>query len=319
MQPVRRAIIDIGTNSVKLLVADVTGFRVAPVWEGSEQTRLGRGFYKEHRLSASAIADTSTAAAGFARRAGELKAESIRVIATSAAREARNSQELIDAVREACGLEIEVLSGEEEAALAFRGVSTDWHYVENPILVLEVGGGSSQFIIGEGGKTTFSRSSKIGTVRLMESVTHDDPPRAEDLARSRSWLRRVLDEEMAPVLEPELRQVRRALPQMIPLQLVCTGGTASILGCMEAKMNVFDRERLEAVTLNIDRVEQTVTLLWSLSLAERKAIVGLPPNRADVILTGAVIYEGIMARFGFQEMRVSTRGLRFGAAVTDHR
>ena len=316
MKSVRRAIIDIGTNSVKLLVADVAGRGVTPVWEGSEQTRLGRGFYETHRLSAAAVAATAHAAAGFAAKARNLGSVCIRVIATSAAREALNSDALLQAVRGACGLETEILSGDEEADLAFQGVSTDPRYADSPFLLLEVGGGSSQFILGDHGKRSFIRSFQIGTVRLMESVPHRDPPGGQELTQTRQWLKRILDQEVAAVLEPELRTLRQALPPLRVFQLVGTGGTASILGCMEAKLDVFDRDRLESVSLNIDRLQQTLTLLWSLSLAERKNIIGLPPTRADVILTGAAIYEAIMTRFGFLEMHVSTRGLRFGAALS---
>lgn len=315
MELVRRAIIDIGTNSVKLLVADVAGRQVTPIWEGSEQTRLGRGFYETHRLSATAVAATGQATAGFARKATHLGVASVRVIATSAAREALNAQDLVQAVQNSTGLGVEILSGEQEADLAFQGVTTDSRYADSPFLLLEVGGGSSQFILGDHGGRSFTRSFQIGTVRLMEAVPHRDPQGAQELPQTRQWLKRVLDEEVAAELEPELQRVRQALPPVTVLQFVGTGGTASILGCMEAKLAVFDRDRLESVSLNIDRLQQVLALLWSLSLAERKTIIGLPPNRADVILTGAAIYEAIMTRFGFQEMRISSRGLRFGAAL----
>ena len=315
MQPVRRAIIDIGTNSVKLLVADVADHCVTPIWEGSEQTRLGRGFYQNHRLTPSAIAATSQAATGFVRKARELNATSICVLATSAAREARNVGSLTDAVQKACGLDTLIVTGEQEADLAFQGVATDPEYANAPFLLLEVGGGSTQFILGHQGKKTLARSFQIGTVRLMEAIPHADPPSDQDLAQARVWLRRVLDREVTAHVEPELKRVRQSLSPISVLQLIGTGGTASILGCIEAKLDVFDRDRLEAVSLNIDRLQQTVTLLWSLSLLERKKIVGLPASRADVILTGAAIYEAIMTRFSFQELRISTRGLRYGAAL----
>jgi exopolyphosphatase / guanosine-5'-triphosphate,3'-diphosphate pyrophosphatase len=315
MQTVRRAIIDIGTNSVKLLVADLNGRCVTPVWEGSEQTRLGRGFYRDHQLARSAIEATSHAASSFALKARELNADSIRVLATSAAREARNVADLVDAIRKVCGLEMQIVTGEQEADLAFQGVGTDSQYAEVPFLLLEVGGGSTQFILGRQGKKSLTRSYQIGAVRLMEAVPHNDPPGDQGLRQTRAWLMRVLDQEIAADLEPELKRVRSSLPPLAVLQLIASGGTASILGCMEAKLDVFDRDRLEAVSLNIDRLQQNMTLLWSLPLEERRKLVGLPPSRADVILTGAAIYEAIMTRFGFQELRISTRGLRFGAAL----
>ena len=125
----RRAVIDVGTNSVKLLVAQVAGRRVDPLIEQSEQTRLGSGFYETHRLQPAAIAQTARAVAGFARTAAEWSAVSTRVIATSAARDALNQGELLEAIRTTSGLAVEVISGEQEADWAFRGVATTLHFV----------------------------------------------------------------------------------------------------------------------------------------------------------------------------------------------
>ena len=125
MQPIRRAVIDVGTNSVKLLVADVDGQEIRPVSEQSQQTRLGHAFYETHRLQPEAISATATAVAGFAAAAREAQAASIRVIATSAAREALNRDELTSAIEQASGLTVEVISGEQEADLGFQGVTTD--------------------------------------------------------------------------------------------------------------------------------------------------------------------------------------------------
>ena len=132
MQPIRRAVIDVGTNSVKLLVADVDGREIRPVCEQSKQTRLGHSFYETHRLQAEAIGATATAVAGFAAMAREAQAASIRVIATSAAREAVNREELTSAIEQASGLKVEVISGEQEAALGFRGVTTDPQLAQGP-------------------------------------------------------------------------------------------------------------------------------------------------------------------------------------------
>ena len=148
---IRRAVIDVGTNSVKLLVADIDDYQVEPVWEGSKQTRLGRGFYETQRLQEPAISQTASAVAEFAAAARERQAASIRVIATSAARDARNADELTTAIERATRLKMEILSGEQEADLVFQGVTTDPRFATEPLLLLDVGGGSTEFILGQGG------------------------------------------------------------------------------------------------------------------------------------------------------------------------
>src|SRR5438067_2450389 len=137
---VRRAVIDVGTNSVKLLVAEVSGRRVEPLIERSEQSRLGRGFYQNRRLQPAAIRDTALAVAGFAAEAAESGAVATRVIATSAARDAVNQQELIAAIQTASGLPVEIISGEQEADWAFRGVISDTVFAGHPLLIVDVGG-----------------------------------------------------------------------------------------------------------------------------------------------------------------------------------
>jgi exopolyphosphatase/guanosine-5'-triphosphate,3'-diphosphate pyrophosphatase len=316
MQVTRRAVIDVGTNSVKLLVADVSGHQVNPVWEGSEQTRLGTGFYETRRLHPDAIARTAAAVATFASIAREWKAGSIRVIATSAARDAVNPQELVAAIERDSGLKVEVISGNREADWAFEGVQTDPRLAFHPLLLLDVGGGSTEFILGHGKHNQFRASFPLGTVRLLEKLPHSDPPKAEELAACRQWLQDFLDGQVRPALEPAMRRETRLHPDAESVRLVGTGGTTSILARMEAALENFDRERIEGICLGRARLDWHVNHLWSLPLTRRRQIVGLPPDRADVILTGVAILEAVLGEFGFSELHVSTRGLRF-AAVRD--
>lgn len=311
MNALRRAVIDVGTNSVKLLVADVRGEDVLPVLEESRQTRLGKNFYETHRLQADAIAHTALAVADFAKTAREKNSSSIRVIATSAARDAKNPNDLISAIESACGLKLEIISGKQEAEWAFQGASCGTDLANTPLLLLDVGGGSSEFIVGHGGHQHFARSFALGTVRLMEKFPHGDPPAPEDLAKCRKWVENLLRREIRPELEPVLQREKTAGP----VQLAGTGGTATLLARMELKSDRFDRERIEATHLTLERIQMYLEKLWALPLAERKEIPGLPKNRADVILTGVLIYALVMSEFGFTELRVSTRGLRFAAVM----
>lgn len=315
MSYTRRAVIDVGTNSIKLLVADVEGRDVRPVCEESKQTRLGRGFYETHRLQPEPIAKTAKAVRTFEDMARELKAVSIRVIATSAARDAVNPQELISAIESASTLKVEIISGEQEADWAFHGVTTDPELAKHPLLILDVGGGSTEFILGKGEHKHFQASFPLGTVRLMEKVPHSDPPKLEELASCLDWLKTFLKNEVNPQLGPKMDWEKKSDATNAGVQLVGTGGTASILARMELRADDYDRDRIEATRLSAERVRWHVQNLWSLPFAERQQIVGLPKKRADVILTGSAIYEAVMEQFGFAELRVSTRGLRFAAVM----
>jgi exopolyphosphatase/guanosine-5'-triphosphate,3'-diphosphate pyrophosphatase len=315
MPGLRRAVIDIGTNSVKLLVAEVAGHEVTPLWEDSKQTRLGRGFYETRVLQAEPIKSTAQAVAQFAKTAREWEAGSIRAIATSAARDAVNPQDLQSAIEAAASLKVEIISGEQEADWVFRGVTTDPELARHPLLLLDVGGGSTEFILGHGAHKDFRHSFPLGTVRLLEQMPPSDPPTPAELAGCRKWLKEFLRDQVRPKLEAELRQERRFDRVHHRVQLVGTGGTATILARLEARLDGYDRAWIEATRLSLDQVKARLQRLWRLPLAGRKQIVGLPEKRADVILAGVAIYEAVMEEFDFDELRVSTRGLRFAAVM----
>jgi exopolyphosphatase/guanosine-5'-triphosphate,3'-diphosphate pyrophosphatase len=309
METARRAVIDVGTNSIKLLVADVRGRDVQPVHEESRQTRLGKGFYETHRLQPETIAHTAAVVWEFGEIAREKSASSVRVIATSAARDAVNPADLTSAIERASGLKTEIISGAREAEWAFQGAATDLELAKAPLLLLDVGGGSTEFILGHGLKKHFAHSFPLGTVRLMEKFPHGDPPTRAEFTKYRDWLKNFLQHEVRPQLEPVLKN------ESGEIQLVGTGGTTSILARMEKKLDRFDREKIERAVLSFDQIVAHRKNLWKLPLAERKEIPGLPKLRADVILTGVLIYEAVMEEFNFKELRVSTRGLRFAAVM----
>ncbi len=309
MEAVRRAVIDVGTNSIKLLVADVRGRDVQPVHEESRQTRLGQGFYETHRLQPESIARTAEAVWEFGEIAREKSAASIRVVATSAARDALNPQDLTNAIQRASGLKTEIISGAREAAWAFRGVATDAELARHPLLLLDVGGGSTEFILGHGAKKRFAHSFPLGTVRLLEQFPHSDPPKTAEFLACRGWLQNFLRREIHPQLAPALKS------EPGEILLVGTGGTTSILARIEKRLDRFDREKIERAVLSFEQVVGRRKKLWQLPLEARKEIVGLPKSRVDVILTGVLIYEAVMEEFGFAQLRVSTRGLRFAAVM----
>jgi exopolyphosphatase/guanosine-5'-triphosphate,3'-diphosphate pyrophosphatase len=309
MATARRAVIDVGTNSVKLLVADVTGREVQPVHEDSRQTRLGKGFYETHRLQPEPIARTAEAVWEFAEVARDKEADSIRIIATSAARDAVNPIDLTQSIERASGLKTEIISGAREAEWAFKGVATNLELAAHPLLLLDVGGGSTEFILGHGQEKTFAHSFPLGTVRLLEKFPHSDPPTAAEFNACHDWVAKFLRNEVRPQLEPALKHENG------DVWLVGTGGTTSILARIERQLDRFDRDKIDRAVLTHAQVAGWGRKLWEMPLELRKEVPGLPKLRADVILTGVLIYEAVMEEFGFKELRISTRGLRFAAVM----
>lgn len=304
-----RAVIDVGTNSVKLLVGEVELKAVRPLYESSHQTRLGQGFYETHVLQSSAIRDTAKTVAEFGAKAREWNPRGIKVIATSAARDAHNKDELLNAIRSASGLEVMIISGEQEADWAYRGVTSDPTLAGQPLLVMDVGGGSTEFVLGTAGERTFAESFLLGSVRLLEKLEISDPPVPEQLAACEGEITKVIETKVRPDLEPLLRA------QAVSVRLVGSGGTSTILARMQLRQDIFDREAIEGTVLSLADVQAEKARLWGLPLAARRNIIGLPANRADVILTGITIFERVMALLGFSSLRVSTRGIRFAALM----
>jgi exopolyphosphatase/guanosine-5'-triphosphate,3'-diphosphate pyrophosphatase len=305
----RRAVIDVGTNSVKVLVGDVSpDGTVTPVLETSEQTRLGRGFYETHRLQTEPIVATAAAVARFAQRARQAGAETVRVIATSAARDAENRAELIHALEAAADGPVEVISGDTEAEWAFAGVCSAPELTFPRLLVLDVGGGSTEFILGQHGRPEFRQSFQLGSVRLLERLQPGDAPTPAALAHARAELGAFIRQSVAPV-------IATPWPRGKPERVVGVGGSTSILALIKAGVGTFDRELIERTRFSRSELTDLVARLWSLPLAERRRLPGLPPERADVILIGAAIYEAVLNELDLPELSVSTRGLRFAALL----
>lgn len=307
----RRAVIDVGTNSVKVLVAEIKEGQINPLLEDSKQTRLGQGFYETHILQPEPIAKTAKAVKKFAKKALDLKAEQISVIATSAARDAHNAAELSKAIWESSGLELQVLSGEEEAEWVFRGVASDPSFHGAPLLIVDMGGGSSEFIAAQHGTILLRKSYKLGTVRLYEHFHPGDPPGLDLLKDCRQNLLEFFKANVTPDLKKTLSMMTG---KVSPL-LVGTGGTATILARLKLKVDTFERAQLEGTIISLEELQKEIQLQWQLPLEKRKKLPGMPPKRADIVIFGLVIYETLMQQLGFRELRVSTRGLRFAALL----
>lgn len=268
--------------------------------------------HEERFLQPEAIARTAQVMAKFAEVAKASGPASIRVVATSAAREALNRAELLATVKQVAGLDMEIISGEQEAEWVFGGVSSDPKLRGNPLLIVDVGGGSTEVILGDDSLVYYRRSFAIGALRLFELLKPADPPSAEDLAQCRATLHDFLHWEVAPELESALRPLRGILPQFVG-----TGGSAAVLARIISGKAEEPEDLDKSNSVKAKQVCGAVELLWSYSTERRLKINGLPGKRADVILTGAAVFEAFMTRFDFGQLTVSRRGLRHGVLL-DH-
>jgi exopolyphosphatase/guanosine-5'-triphosphate,3'-diphosphate pyrophosphatase len=307
--PDRLAAIDVGTNTVLLLVAERRAGALAPVLERAEITRLGRGVDASGRLDAAAIRETVRVLADFAASARSLGASRIACVATSAARDASNGAEFFEEARRAAGLVPEVISGDEEARLVWAsawrdfGLSSGAKATEGaaggPLAVLDVGGGSTELSFGDGPLPRGRTSLQVGAVRLTERHVRSDPPSAAELSRVREAARDAL----APL---------RSLARSPGGRLVGVAGTVTTLSAVAQALPVYDPERVHGALLARAEVEALVGRLARLTVAARAALPGMEPKRADVILAGAVIVAEAMALLGFDRLTVSDRGVRWG-------
>ncbi|WP_224366841.1 Ppx/GppA phosphatase family protein [Hyalangium versicolor] len=296
----RFATIDVGTNSVLLLVADRSpegDFQA--VLERAEITRLGRGVDQSRRLSPEGMEATLSILTAFADEARSLGAEGIAVSATSAARDAQNGAEFLAAARDRAGVAVEIISGELEAQLSFASAYMDFgSTAAGPLLVIDIGGGSTEFIYGNSaGRVDFRHSYDVGSVRLTERFIRSDPPSAEERQRVSSFLRETF----------------ATLPPPPPAaELVGVAGTVTTLYAVQNGIDPYDSSRVHGGTLTRVQLEQLVSQLCGVPVAERQKFRGLQPKRADVIPAGAHILLEALRALGLDECRVSDRGLRWG-------
>ncbi|MBI5548181.1 MAG: Ppx/GppA family phosphatase [Deltaproteobacteria bacterium] len=292
----RFATLDVGTNTVLLLVAEARAGRFVPVVERMEITRLGRGVDRSGRLAEDAIEETVLAVARFAAEARALGAQDIACVATSAARDAANGSVFLERVRRQAGLTAEIIPGELEARLSFEAATRDLGD-SIPRVVLDIGGGSTELVYGERGQVTFKHSFDLGSVRLTERFVRSDPPHREE----RESMRRELDRAFAQLPPPPAG-----------FTLVGVAGTVTTVCAVARGIDPYDAERVHLARLGAEEVRHEVERYFSLDLAARRALKGMPAKRADVIAAGSLILERVLTRLGAAEVVVSDRGIRWG-------
>ena len=298
----RVAVIDVGTNTVLLTVAERAGTTFRSVVERAEITRLGRGVDRTGLLDPAAIAETVAALARYAAEARALGVERIAAVATSAARDARNGAAFFEAARSAAGLAPEIIAGGEEARLVHLSAWGDFGAPGRRLAVLDVGGGSSEVTWGAGPAPEGRRSFQIGAVRLTERVAPADPPAPADLSRMEEGARAAL---------AEVAEIRRS-GALEGARLVAVAGTVTTLAAVAQALPAYDALKVHGSTLGRAELAELVRRLAALTTRERAALPGMEPKRADVILAGAVVVAVALQLGGFDRLTVSDRGVRWG-------
>lgn len=299
----RRAAIDIGTNSTKMTVADVdeTG-KLTVVAEDSDVTRLGEGVDREKKLTDAAMARTLDAVARFAEAARNAGATDVLAAGTSALRDAKNGEEFIRQVKERVNVTVEIITGDREAKLAYAAVRSDTSLTlgDGPLLVFDVGGGSTELILGDANGVGRHTSLNVGAVRLTERFLHSDPPTEDELAAARQ----CAEEMLAAFAVPDGS-----------LTVAGIGGTALNVAAVAQKLEKPDPDAVHGRVVTADEVRAALQRFQSVPLAERRQIPGLEPKRADVIIGGSLLLERLLARFSADQFLLSSRGLRYGLLV----
>jgi exopolyphosphatase/guanosine-5'-triphosphate,3'-diphosphate pyrophosphatase len=293
---------DTGTNSTRLLVADVDDGRITDVERDTRITRLGEGVDERRRLLPVPIARVRNVLTEYRRRIEALGAERTLAIATSAIRDAENGEAFLGEIEWSYGFATRLLSGHEEALMTYRGV-TSGRQLEAGTVIIDIGGGSTEFIAGEPVGVRWRDSLDIGAVRLTERFLHGDPPTAAELDACVAAVQALLTERI-----PE--EIRGATTTAIGV-----AGTITSIAALALGLEEYDRDRVHGSRLSAEDLSAQLDRLAAVPLAERRTLRPLDPDRAPVIVAGAVIAREALAFFGLDALEISERDILDGAAL----
>jgi exopolyphosphatase / guanosine-5'-triphosphate,3'-diphosphate pyrophosphatase len=300
----RVGVVDIGTNSTRLLIADIEGAGVEEVERRTTVTNMGRGVDHTGLLCSEAVEDVCTVIGDYKARYEEMGAERIMAFATSAVRDAANGEAFIAELRERFGLGARLLTGEEEAHLTYLG-ATAQRPADHPTLVFDIGGGSTELVIGEGSEVGFHASLQAGTIRQSERHLTSDPADPHELENMAADIRNLIERAIAA--QPEGGR---------PVRAIAVAGTPTSLAAIDQELEPYDPGRVHGYRLGMKRIQRMLSRLSSLPLAERLRVPGLHPGRAPTIVAGTVILVQVMRAFGLQEVEVSELDILQGSALS---
>ncbi|MCR4425126.1 MAG: Ppx/GppA family phosphatase [Firmicutes bacterium] len=294
----RKAVIDIGTNSVKFLLAEMGADGVLrTVMDRNNIARLGEGLRETGTISQEAITRNAQAVAEFVAMARQGGADQIAVVGTMALRTASNPQDFIKAVKDLAGIEVRILSGDEEAYLAYLAAVSGIVLGQGRLAIIDIGGGSTEFVFGRGDKLHTRFSINLGVVGITEEFFKSNPVTKGELARAMEAIAELL----------EANGVSGPVDQLVGM-----GGTVTSMGAVMHKMETYDPDVVQGSEMSLEEINRQIDIYSSMTVEDRRKVTGLHPKRADVILAGACILKSIVLRFGTDRLTVSDRGLRHG-------
>lgn len=304
----RLAAIDIGTNTVRMLISDVAPDGTKKdVRRDAVIVRLGEGVDRTGMFAPEAIVRALEELARFSDIAGSLGVEALKAVATSAARDAGNSEEFLDGAANIMGTPVRVVSGETEAAYAFKGATYDFPFErsDSPVVVFDVGGGSTELISGRGRTIRKAVSLSVGSVRLTELFVRTDPPSGREVAKIQERARVEIEEgleDLAPIPEGSA--------------LIGVAGTVTTIKAVVLGLGEYDLAKIHLSTLTRADVDLALEKFLMLPLVARRKMPGLEPKRADVIVAGTVITAAVMDALGSPEFKVSEHDIIDGTLLT---
>ncbi|MCW2778461.1 MAG: Ppx/GppA phosphatase [Frankiales bacterium] len=297
----RVAAVDCGTNSIRLLVADVNGSTKHDVHREMRVVRLGEGVDRTGRLSEAALARTREALEHYASVVHALECARVRMVATSATRDAENREDFVAMVRDVLGVDPEVVTGDEEAALSFDGATRDLGQEGAPFLVADIGGGSTELVLGST-SVQAARSVDVGCVRLTERHLHDDPPTAAQVAAAEADV------------DAALALVREVVPVEQVRTFLGLAGSVTTVAAHALGLATYDSEAIHLARLPAADVARACTSLLEMSRADRAMLPYMHPGRVDVIGAGALVLRTLVDRLGLAEVVVSEADILDGIA-----
>ena len=297
----RVAAIDCGTNSIRLLIADIAGGNFREIYRTMEIVRLGQGVDKNKAFHPDALDRTLKATALFAEEIARRGVERMRFCATSATRDASNRELFIDGVKSLLGVAPEVISGEEEAALSFKGATKELRGVGAPYLVIDIGGGSTEFVFGSE-RVDFAKSQNIGCVRMSERHFSSIPPQAEEIAGAKADIDEAIKgaAEIVPITEAKT--------------LIAVAGTATTVAAAALGLSTYDRHSIHLSRISAEKTHQVSEMFLSLNRDEIAALGYMHPGRVDVIGAGSLVLSRIMTLTGAEEFVASESDILDGMA-----
>lgn len=297
----RVAAIDCGTNSIRLLIADITGGNFKEVLRTMEIVRLGQGVDQNKSFHPDAIARTLSAVEKFAQLIASKGVEKIRFCATSATRDASNRDLFTNGVKKILGVEVEVIPGEQEATLSFIGATKELSQSDGPFLVVDIGGGSTEFVFGSE-KVEFAKSVNIGCVRMSERHLNLQPPTMAQIAEA------ITDIDLA------ITQAAKVVPISQAKSLVAVAGTATTVAAAALKLAEYDRYLIHLSRISAPSVHQVAAMFQSMNKDQIASLGYMHPGRVDVITAGALVLSRIMAATGASEFIASESDILDGIA-----